>query len=167
MEISKGLEKTMNEQINHEFSSSYIYLSMCAYFEREGLNGFAGWMEKQSDEEVEHGMKFFKFIHERGGKVTLSAIPAPKTEWKSALEAFEDAYKHEVKVTALIHALKDGAQSEKDHASDEFLDWFTSEQVEEEKQTSEIVQKLRMVGDSKHALLALDAELGKRKGGKE
>lgn len=167
MEISKNLEKQMNEQINHEFSSSYIYLSMCAYFQREGLEGFAAWMEKQSDEEVEHGMKFFNFINERGGKVSLAGIPAPKTEWKSALEAFEDAYKHEQKVTALIYAIKDKAQSEKDHASDEFLDWFVKEQVEEEQQTMEIVQKLKMIGDSKQALLMLDKRLGKRTEEKE
>ncbi|MEK6954722.1 MAG: ferritin [Candidatus Micrarchaeota archaeon] len=167
MEISKGLEKIMNEQINHEFSSSYIYLSMCAHFQQEGLNGFASWMEKQSDEEVTHGMKFFNFINERGGKVALALITAPKIGWKSALEAFEDAYKHEQKVTSLIYKIKDMAQSEKDHAADEFLDWFVMEQVEEEKQTAEIVQKLKMIGDSKHALLMLDAELGKRMDEKE
>ncbi len=165
MKISKEMEKALNEQVNREFGAAYLYLSMSAHFESKKFAGMAKWMKKQSDEELEHGMKFYDYIHSRNGSAKMLALTEPKAEWKSALEAFEDALKHEQKVTALIYDLKAMAQKEGDFGTDQFLDWFVKEQVEEEQQTNEIVEKLKMIGDSKTALLMLDKHLGKR--GKE
>lgn len=163
--MNQKIENAFNKQINAELSSAYLYLSMAAYFESQNLSGMSHWMKKQAGEEKEHAMKFFHYLTERGGRVILSELTAPKTEWKSPLAAFEDAYKHECIVTGLINALMDLAQKEKDHASDVFLQWFVSEQVEEEAAALGIVERLKMAGDHKSILLMLDKELAKR--GKE
>lgn len=163
MILSKKLENAINKQINAELWSAYLYLSMSAYFESINLGGFANWMRVQASEEVEHAMKFYKHINERRGRVTLSAIAAIPTSWKSPLHAFEEAFKHEQKVTAMIENLANIATADKDYAASTMLNWFHDEQVEEEQQTDAIVQKLKMIEKSTGGLFMLDRELGKRK----
>jgi ferritin len=130
MLINEKMQKALNKQINAELYSSYLYLSMAAYFEATKRVGFAVWMKVQAREENAHAMKFYDYVFARGGAVTLYAIDAPKTEWKTPLEAFEEVYAHEVKVTALINSLVDLARKEKDHATESALKWFVDEQVE-------------------------------------
>jgi len=142
--------------------SGYIYLSMSAHFGSQNLGGMANWMRIQAHEELMHAMRFYNFINERGGRVILAQVDEPKTDWNSALDAFEDALKHEQLVTSLIHGLVDLAVSEKDHAANNFLQWFVEEQVEEENSVQTVVDKLRLVGDNGVALFMLDGELGRR-----
>jgi ferritin len=156
------MQDAMNEQINKELFSSYLYLSMAAYFEDKNLPGFAKWMRVQEQEEREHGMKFYDFILERGGKVTLKAIEAPKADWKNNLEVFEEVAAHEAKVTASINALYELALKEKDYPAQVMLQWFINEQVEEEKNAAEIVASLKMIEAHETAVLQLDHRLGKR-----
>lgn len=160
--LSKKIEKALNAQINAELASSYLYLSMAAYFENETLRGFAHWMRVQSKEEYGHALRLYDHVIERGGKVALTALAAPKTDWKSALDAFKDTYAHEQLITGLINDLVTQAVAEKDYATNAMLQWFVTEQVEEEAQAFEIVQKLNMAGESKGALLVLDHHLAKR-----
>jgi ferritin len=160
--LSKKMEKALNGQINAELYSSYLYLSMSAYFLSQNLKGFAKWMSVQAREENTHAMKIYDYVVERGGKVVLQAIAQPKTDWESALAAFKDTYAHEQKVTSMIHELVNMAAGEKDHATAVFLQWFVTEQVEEEANALEAVQKLTMIGDSKGSLLMLDHQMGKR-----
>ncbi len=161
--IGKKMQNAMNEQINAELASGYIYLAMAAYFESETLMGFANWMRVQAQEELNHAMKFYDFIVERGGRVTLTPIGIEKTEWESPLEAFEDAYAHEKKISALIEDLAALAAEEKDYMSRAgILDWFLDEQIEEEEQTLTIVDYLKLVGDSVNGLMQIDAKLGQR-----
>ena len=160
--LSTTMEKAVNEQINKEFYSAYLYLSMVAYFESLNLMGFAAWMRAQTQEEMFHGMKMFDQVNERGGRVTLDAIEKPETEWGSPLEAFDAALTHEQYVTGRINSLVDLARKESDHASVIFLQWFVMEQVEEESSVGAVVQQLRLIGDSANALLMLDRELGAR-----
>lgn len=162
--IGKAMQDAMNEQINKELFSSYLYLSMAAYFETKNLPGFANWMRIQSDEEREHAMKFYDFILERGGAVTLKAVEAPKSSWKSALEVAEEVAAHEAKVTASIYGLYELAQKEKDYPAQMMLQWFISEQVEEEKNASELVANLKLIEERGTAVLMLDHRLAKRKG---
>lgn len=162
--LKKKLEEAMNEQINAEYYSSYLYLSMSAYFDSLNLGGFAHWMRAQSQEELMHALKFFAYVNERGGRVTLKAIEAPETEWPSPLKAFEETLKHEEKVTSLINKLMDLAIKENDHASQSFLQWFVNEQVEEEASATAIVEKLKMIKDAPGALFMMDRELGARGG---
>ena len=161
--LSKKIENAINKQINAELWSAYLYLSMSAYFESINLSGFANWMRVQGQEEVEHAMKFYHHIIERRGRVLVSAIDAVPTSWKSPLHAFEEAFKHEQKVTAMIENIATLAATEKDYAASSMLKWFHDEQVEEELQTDTIVQKLKMVEKSTGGLYMLDRELGKRK----
>jgi ferritin len=160
--IKQTIEKAINEQINAELYSAYLYLSMSAYFESKNLGGFAHWMTIQAREEVNHAMKFYNYIHERGGKVSLKAIDSPPGSWKSPLDVFESAYKHEVKVTGLIHKLVNLARSDKDVATENFLMWYVNEQVEEEASADAVVQKLKLVKDSSNGLFMMDRELGQR-----
>lgn len=162
--IGKAMQAAMNEQINKEFFSSYLYLSMAAYFEDKNLTGFAHWMRRQADEEREHAMKFYNFILDAGGQVQLKAIEAPETEWKSNLEVAEQVAAHEAKVTASINDLYELALKEKDYAAQVMLQWFISEQVEEEKNANELVAKLRLIEERGTAVLMLDHRLAKRKG---
>jgi ferritin len=161
--LSPKIQDAMNKQLNAELYSAYLYLSMAAYFENANLRGMAQWMKVQAQEEAGHAAKFFKQICERGGRVTLTSIAAPPTEWKSPLALFAEVYKHECNVTGLIHGLVDLAAAEKDHASGPFLQWFVSEQVEEEANAAEIVHHLKMIGDSNSGLLMLDHRLGERR----
>ncbi len=160
--LKKTMQQAMNDQINAEMYSSYLYLSMEAYFQSISLNGFAAWMRAQVQEELMHAMKFYDFVHERGGQVTLESINKPDTAWASPLAAFEAVLKHEQHVTSLINDLVDLAISEKDHASNIFLQWFVTEQVEEEASVGEVVEKLRLIQDNPSGLFMMDAEMGKR-----
>jgi len=158
------MQDAMNEQINKEMFSSYLYLSMAAYFEGKNLPGFANWMRLQADEEREHAMKFYDFILERGGRVELKAIEAPKSEWNSNLEVVEEVAAHEAKVTASINDLYELALKEKDYPSQIMLQWFITEQVEEENNAAEIVASLKMIEARETAVLQLDHKLAKRTG---
>jgi ferritin len=163
--ISAAMQKAINEQINKELYSSYLYLSMAAFFEGQNLPGFAKWMYVQTGEEREHGMKFYEYLVDRGAKVELKAIAAPATVWKSSLEVFKEVQKHEAFVTASINSLYELALGEKDYPSQILLQWYISEQVEEEKNAAEIVQQLELIDAKGTAVLMLDHQLGHR--GKE
>jgi ferritin len=163
--ISQGVQDAVNEQINHEFFSAYIYLSMSAYFENANLPGFANWMKVQATEEVTHGMKLFDFINDRGGRVLLKPIAGPPTEFTSPQDVFEQALKHEQAVTKMIHKLYETANEAHDFATQVALQWFIAEQVEEEKSADLIVEQLKMIGSDRPALLILDRELGARQPG--
>jgi ferritin len=160
--ISKKIQEALNKQINAEFYSSYFYLSMSAYFETKDLQGFAKWFRLQADEEYAHAMKIFDYVYQIGGEVVLQKIDGPKTEWNSFLEVFKDTFEHEQIVTKSINTLVDLAQNEKDHATVNFLQWFVSEQVEEEATAQQNVKKMEMIGDSKSGLFMIDNELGSR-----
>ena len=160
--LSDKMQMTLNKQLNAEAYSGYLYLSMKAWFESKGLKGMSHWMGHQAREEFFHTQKFYTFIIERGGKVNLTAIDAPAVDWASPLAVFENALAHEKKVTGLINDLVNLAKSESDHASDIFLQWFVTEQVEEESAADEIVQKLKLAGDSGPGLFMIDSELGQR-----
>ena len=156
--------EALNAQVNAELDSAYLYLSMAAWFESKKFRGMARWMRTQSHEEWGHGMKIYDFIVSRSGRVLLAAVDTPKAEWDSVPAVFADSYKHECKVTGLINGLMKLAESESDFATQAFLQWFVTEQVEEEAQVEFIVEKLKMMGESNIALFMLDAELGKRGG---
>jgi ferritin len=160
--FNEKIQKAFNDQINAELYSAYLYLSMAAYFQGMNLLGFANWMRCQSQEELLHAMKFYNFIHDRNGEVQLAAIQGPPTEWKSPLNAFEEAYKHEQKVSSLINNLVDLAIQEKDHAANSFLQWFVTEQVEEESSADGVVQQLKLAGDHGSGIFLLDRELAAR-----
>jgi ferritin len=160
--LKEKIEEAFNKQINAELYSSYLYLSMAAYFASINLSGMANWMKCQAQEEALHAMKFFTFVQERGGAVKLTAIDGPPTTWDSPLAAFKAVYEHEQKVTAMINDLVDLAIQEKDHAANAFLQWFVSEQVEEESTADGIVQQLKLAGDRGGALFMIDRELGSR-----
>jgi ferritin len=163
--MNKAMQEAMNNQIQAELYSSYIYLSMAAYFESSNLPGFAHWMNLQAGEELEHAMKFFGHINERGGRVKLMAIDAPPVDFESPLAIFKMAYEHEKKVTGLIHDLYSLATKENDYPALSLLQWFVDEQVEEENSALTVVEHLEMVGDNKTGLLMLDRELGQRQAG--
>ena len=160
--ISKKMEKALNEQINAELYSAYLYLAMAAYFESENLPGFANWMRIQFQEETAHAMKFFGFINERRGRVVLKAIDQPAKEWKSPLAAFEASFEHEQMITGRIDDLVNLATEAKDHATNAFLQWFVTEQVEEETSVDTVVQMLKMADKAPGALFMIDRELGRR-----
>lgn len=161
--ISNKMEKALNEQINEELYSAYLYLAMSAWFESQNLPGFASWMKVQMREENAHAMKFFEFIHERRGRAVLKAIKEPGKDWKSPLAAFEAALEHEQHITGCINTLMNLAVAEKDHATAGLLQWFVKEQVEEEASADRIVQMLKMAANSPGALLMLDHAMGERK----
>ena len=160
--LSEKMLKELNKQINAELYSGYIYLSMSAYFQSINLGGFANWMRVQATEELTHAMKIYDYVNERGCRVVLHPIEKPPFEWNSALAAFEEAYKHEQKVTAMINDLANLAITEKDHATEVFLQWFVTEQVEEEASADEIVQKLKLVGEAGGGIFMIDRELAGR-----
>ena len=160
--IRQNIQEALNKQINAELFSSYLYLSMAAYFESINLKGFANWMRVQTQEELVHATKFYDFIIERGGRVMLTSIDGPSTSWKSPLVVFEQAYQHEQMVTGLINDLVNLSMAERDHATHNFLQWFVAEQVEEEASTDEVVQKIKLMGDASGGLFMLDRELAQR-----
>lgn len=160
--IGKKMQEAINEQIKHELESAYLYLSMVAYFHSEGLDGMAQWMRAQTQEELMHAMKFFDHIRDRNGRVELLPLAQPKREWTSPLQAFQEAYQHEQFISSKIDGLVKLAAAEGDHPASILLQWFVTEQVEEEASTSKVAQMLERIGDSGHGLVMLDRELGTR-----
>ena len=160
--ISKKLEAAINAQINAEMWSAYLYLSMSAYCQETGFPGMANWFAVQFKEEQDHAMILFNYLQSRGGRVLLSPIEAVPTEWASPLAAFEHTLEHEGKVTSLINNLMALAVEEKDFAAQSRLNWFVDEQVEEEENATELIQKLRLIGDNGYGLYQLDQELAAR-----
>jgi ferritin len=160
--LNNDMEKALNAQVNAEMYSAYLYLSMSAFFQSKSLSGFAGWMRVQAQEEMVHAMKLYDFINERAGRVILEQIEAPPTDWDSPLATFEAVYEHEQKVTGHINELVELALEKHDHATNIFLQWFVSEQVEEEDSANDVVEKIKLVGDAKGGLFMLDRELGQR-----
>jgi len=160
--LSKSLEDALNTQLHLEFESSYLYLSMSAWFEWKNMLGFARWMNIQRDEEQLHASKFYHFILDRGGQVKLKSLQQPKWEWDGPIQVFEAALEHEMLVTGRIHALIDQVMAERDHPGFTFLQWFVSEQVEEEASLTAILDQLRMVQDSQSGMFLIDKELGSR-----
>lgn len=162
MKLSDKLLKALNDQINLEFQSAYAYLGMAAYFEHTAFSGFASWMKLQGTEELSHADKFFNYVVDRGGTVTLQALPQPKCDFSGPLEAFQLSLANEEKVSASICSLYELATSEKDYPTLSFLKWFLDEQVEEEKTVADIITKLEFVGDNRNGLYHIDKLAGKR-----
>lgn len=164
MVLNPKVEKALNDQIKWELYSSYLYLSMSSWYESKGLRGFANWQYIQAREEKDHAMKIYQYVISRGGRVKLQPIDAPPSEWKSPLDAFTVSLEHERKVTSLIYDLVGIAVKEKDYATNNMLQWFVDEQIEEEGDAGEIVDKLKMIDRDKGVglLYMLDKELGLR-----
>ena len=162
--LSEKLQTMLNEQIKNELYSGYLYLAMSAYCETENLPGCAHWMREQAKEEQEHAMRLFDFINDRGGQVVLHAIDQPPVKFGTPLEIFRAVYEHEQKVTRLINDLYEAAVEANDYASQVMLHWFIDEQVEEEKNASDIVALLERVGDHVNGLVMVDRQLGHRAG---
>lgn len=160
--MDQEVERGINRQINAELYSAYLYYAMAAYFEAISLRGFSHWMRVQALEEMTHVQKFFDYLNDRGGRVSLEAIDAPPLEWESPLAVFEAVYAHEVHVTGLINKLMDMALAKSDHATSGFLQWFVAEQVEEEASADEVLQKLKLVDKTEGGLFLLDQEMDKR-----
>ena len=160
--MNERMEKAINGQINAEIYSAYLYMAMAAYFESINLQGFSNWMRIQVQEELAHAEKFYSYVFERGGRVILGQIDAPPVEWSSSLNTFEEVYKHECHVSNLINELVNLAIEEKDHATNNMLQWFVSEQVEEEASADGIIQRLKLAGEEGAGLFMVDQELGGR-----
>lgn len=157
--INKKVEEAINNQIVREIYSSNLYLQMAAYFSKLNLKGFANWMRVQTQEEMAHALKLYDYLLERGGNIILDKIDAPPFDWNSPLDVFEASYKHEIQVTKWINEIADVALETKDHATSIFMQWFITEQVEEEANVSEIVDRLKLISDSKSGLFMIDNEL--------
>lgn len=162
MKFNKKVEEILNKQVNAEFWSAFMYLSMSAWFENQGLKGMANWMRVQYLEETSHAMKIHDFIISRGGEAKLAAIDAVPTDWKNITEVFEETYKHECKVTEMIHNCYNVAAAEKDHATTNMLQWFIDEQIEEEQNVIEILDQLKLIGDKGQGVFMLNKELSTR-----
>lgn len=160
--LGESMQNALNNQLQAELYSAYIYLAMSAHCEDENFTGAAQWLKVQADEEVGHAMRFFNFVQERGGRVELKQIEKPPKEFKSLTDVFQKALEHERKITSRINELYEMAVSKEDYPTQVFLQWFVEEQVEEESSAEQIVDKLKMVGDDKMALLQVDRELGSR-----
>src|SRR3954453_2295476 len=160
--LKQTIQDAINEQIKNELFSAYVYLSMSAYCQSINLPGFANWTRVQSQEEVGHAMRLFDYVIDRGGRVSLAAIDKPPVDFKSPLDLAEGTLEHERRVTGMINNLYELAVRESDYATQAQLQWFVTEQVEEEKSASAILEQLKMVGDNRTALLMMDVELGKR-----
>lgn len=161
--LSQKLQDALNEQINKEFFSEYMYLSISAYLLSKDLDGFANYFKVQAEEEHFHAMKMFNFVHDAGGNVILKPLDGPQTSFNSVVQVFEMALDHEKFITKSINDLMDLAIQEKDHAVRSFLQWYVDEQVEEESTISRLITKLKMINGEGHGMLMLDAELGQRK----
>ena len=160
--LSKKLEKELNKQNNAALFSAYLYLSMASYLDSKNLTGFAHWMKMQYKEEQLHAQKLYDYVNERGGRVIFSQIESPKTEWKDVIEVFKDVYSHEQKVTGLINNLVNISLEEKDNATVNMIQWFVSEQVEEEASASDIFEKLKYIDWKGPGLFMMDRELIQR-----
>lgn len=161
--LSKALNEAINEQIKWEFGSAYLYLAMANFFVERGLSGSAKWMRLQAQEELEHAMKFVDHVHDRGGRVVLMALEQPPADYASSLDVFQRSLAHEQEVTQRIDHLYKMATEEQDVASQTFLQWFVTEQVEEERHASEVVEQLKLAGNDGPALQMVDQRLGERK----
>jgi ferritin len=162
MKLPTPVESALNDQINLELSSAYVYYGMAAYFQQTPYAGFARWMEVQAREELEHAHKIFAYVGERNGRVTLQAVAQPKTDYQSPLEAFRISLAHEQKVSAAICALYELAGAQKDYPTQSLLKWFLDEQVEEEKNVGDVLAQLEMVGENRNGLFQIDHHAGKR-----
>lgn len=160
--IKERVREAINNQINAEFYSAYLYLSMTAYFESKNLKGFANWTRVQYQEESFHALRFYDYLNVRAGNVRLQTIEAPKTHWNSYQEVFEEIYDHEQKVTAMINNIAAIAVEEKDFAAQQFLQWFVNEQVEEEANAVGILEQLKLIGDNTSGIFMLDKDLATR-----
>lgn len=160
--LSPKMQDALNQQLNAELYSGYMYLSMSSYFKSINLDGFAAWMHAQAQEELMHALKFYDFIIQRGGRALLAEVAAPPTEWQSPVEVFEATLAHEQKVTGLINDLMEVAISERDHATRIFLQWFVTEQVEEEESVGGVLEQLKLMGEATGGLFMIDRELGQR-----
>ncbi len=160
--MSPTVEEAFNQHLNTELFSANLYLSMSAHLTTQNLKGMAYWLRVQAHEEQAHVTKFFNFLLDRGGRIKISQIPAPQTEWGSAQEAFQHAYQHECEVSAQINELVNVTIAESDHAASAFLQWFVTEQVEEEAAALTIAEKLKLAGNHAGALFIIDNELGMR-----
>jgi ferritin len=162
MMIKQKVLDALNKQLNHELYASYLYLAMSAHFEATSFTGFASWMRAQANEEYDHAMKIFDFIHQVDGKVELFKIDAPKNSWNKPVDVFQEVFDHEKSVTSAIYDIVDLAQAQRDHATTTFLQWFVNEQVEEESTALHILDKVKMVGDNINGLIILDQQIGGR-----
>lgn len=160
--INKKVEDILNAQINKEFYSAYLYLAMSAYFDQIGLKGFSHWTKVQAKEEVDHGMIIFDYLIARNGNVELKQIDIPETDFHDTLQIFEKIYEHEKSVTSSIDCVASMSEEECDLATRTFIDWYISEQVEEEANVYEVIKKLRMFGSDKTILYHLDKEIAQR-----
>lgn len=160
--ISKKMANAVNDQMNFEIYSSYIYASMSSWFKAQNLNGFANWMSIQVREEMDHAIRFFGLLHDYGADVVFEAIPKPPNKWKDPVDVFTHTLKHEGIVTSRINKLIDQALAEKDHATNARLQWFINEQIEEEATAIGILQQLKLIKGSPDALLLMDRELALR-----
>lgn len=160
--ISDKVSNALSKQINAELYSSYLYLSMSAWFESTSLNGFANWMRVQAQEEMSHAMKMFDYVQERGGRVSLEAIDKPEAEWDSPLAVVEAVLKHEELVTSLINDLVDTALEARDHACTYFLQWYVEEQVEEEDNVGTVLDRVKMIENDSAGMFTMDMEMAKR-----
>ena len=160
--LKNEMIEALNKQINEEMYSSYLYLSMSAWFEGIGLKGFANWMMVQHKEEMDHAMKIYRYLQEQGAGVKLMAINEPPSEWEGPMDAMNATLKHEQHITACINNLVDLAEELKDRATYNFLQWYIDEQVEEEANDREIIDALKLIGDAKNALFMLDKDLAQR-----
>lgn len=160
--MDKAVATALNEQVKHELDSAYFYLSTSSYFESINLSGFAHWMRVQAREEVAHAMKFFDFLTDRGWRVRFKGLAEPPADFSSPLDACRKVLDNERKVTSLIHELFAQATSRKDYPAQVLLQWFVQEQVEEEKNSSRMVEEVKMAGDSPGALLLIDRDLAAR-----
>jgi len=160
--LKDAVLNALNDQINAEVHSAYLYLSMSAWFQNKGLAGFANWMKVQYNEELTHALKFFDYVNERNGRVILKPIDAVATDFDDIIDVFEKTLKHEQKVTALIDALVDVAAEARDHATESFLKWFVDEQVEEESNVIGILDSLRLIGGQGNGIFLMDRELASR-----
>jgi ferritin len=161
--VTEKMVEALNKQINAELYSAYLYLSMSSYFEDVNLKGFASWMRVQAQEELTHAMRFYDYLIDVGKRIELLPVEKPPSQWASPVAAFENVYKHEQYVTALINNLVEMAMADKDHVTNNMLQWFVTEQVEEESSANEVLQKLRLIGKDVRELLILDKELAQRK----
>lgn len=160
--LKEKIDIELSKQFNAELYSSYLYLSMAGWLSKKGLPGFEHWMKCQAQEELDHAMKFFNYINERGGTVYMAAIDKPDHEWESPLHVLEGVCAHEAHVTGLVNNLMSCAVDEKDFACQAFLQWFITEQVEEEATVGDLLNKLKLIGSAHNGLFMLDMELGKR-----
>ncbi len=160
--ISNKLENALNSQLNAELYSAYLYLSMAAYLSQNNLSGFSNWMKVQFEEEQSHANKLFQYILDRGGNVKLEEISKPKNKWNNIIDVFEDILKHEQYITSRINELVDIAMSEKDHATVALMQWYVSEQVEEEATVSDILDQLKLIEGKGSGLFMLDREAKQR-----